>query len=1042
MARGVNTKANGIDFRANRFDEFLKLIPQNLTDAEKAQVLENIGAIGEDDTLMTINGTGVKKGDAVTTAETAIVVDGEMSESSTNAPQNKVVKSYVDAADKALQDQIGNVPADYVDLPYTLSAGYIKAADGTEGESTSNHMTNYIDISSLRKIKFLGIKVKTTTYTSGFAFYDENKDCLSGFSHGWVIDTDMAESVVQHEYVADVPANAKYFRTTLRDAQVTESDFYVKGQDNLTHIVGTKAEKEYVDSENVSLDIKSIARDYEEETVDVLDAAIRRNYSFSGTNYATGTNYKHIIKYVEPGAYVRIKANSTNSAGLAFVTNADRPSSGGTIPLCAGTSVVQVSAGKEKVFKAPEDAIGVIVYIGAVDTWPYAPESMSIYHTNIIAPKTIVASRYYINAQYEDVRYAPAGKMFAFRIKFGKQYVVRFKGTNDNHDTVYYGYATGLPVESLALSSTGNTYTTTDEVNLSVRVASNETLKFFILAQVDGAIDPDSVEIIEVDRGFISTDSDAFASIASKVSSNRKISEKVIGDLYNFTEVNLNSLTKRNFSLNASGLYGYNTSNKHVLIPVSSSNVIKVTANSTSSANLAFLTSDSAPSAYGSAELVDDGFRFSVSAGKTAYLFPPDDANYLLINLGTASAYSYKPAFVGISSVSMEIPEILQLNPDSEFSQKIKALRKYNHNDDSKIRPVMFAHMSDIHGGGSNTFESVKRFLEFVNHHSGFADMVQTGDLVIGEYTDAITNYTALIGSSSIINVIGNHDTNEYDTAGGWRQHVGVEAYNRYIKDNVAGWGVTQPANAETLGKCYFYKDYSQSSTAVLRAIFLDIMGFDSDEKTWLEETLASAKTAGLPVVIFTHFVDDQFTSFKTNYSSLFGVGTTRSSLLAYNPNLSDYPVSSAVDAFQQDGGVFAGYIIGHYHRDMVAHLNQYPQQMVYSVSSNGGASELRDWEKVAGNRNIDDFQLLSVDTYAKEVKLCKVGANIDYYCREKSMCSVDYKYYDAFSESDAYSVGDKVFHDGKVYKFIADHSAGAWDASEVEEWDRIISNH
>lgn len=43
MARGVNTKANGIDFRANRFDEFLKLIPQNLTDAEKAQVLANLG---------------------------------------------------------------------------------------------------------------------------------------------------------------------------------------------------------------------------------------------------------------------------------------------------------------------------------------------------------------------------------------------------------------------------------------------------------------------------------------------------------------------------------------------------------------------------------------------------------------------------------------------------------------------------------------------------------------------------------------------------------------------------------------------------------------------------------------------------------------------------------------------------------------------------------------------------------------------------------------------------------------------------------------
>lgn len=47
MARGINTKQKGIDFRANRFDEFLKLIPQNLTDAEKAQVLANLGITAE-----------------------------------------------------------------------------------------------------------------------------------------------------------------------------------------------------------------------------------------------------------------------------------------------------------------------------------------------------------------------------------------------------------------------------------------------------------------------------------------------------------------------------------------------------------------------------------------------------------------------------------------------------------------------------------------------------------------------------------------------------------------------------------------------------------------------------------------------------------------------------------------------------------------------------------------------------------------------------------------------------------------------------------
>lgn len=901
MARGVNTKANGIDFRANRFDEFLKLIPQNLTSAEKAQVLENIGAIGEEDTLMTINGTGVKKGDAVTTSETAIVVDGEMSDSSTNAPQNKVVKAYVDAADKALQDQIGNVPADYIDLPYAISAGYINAADGTEASSTSNHKTDYIDVSAFNKIKFLGIKVKSTSYTSGFAFYDENKQWISGLVGSWLIDTDMAESVVQHEYVVDVPSGAKYFRTTLRDALVTKSDFYMKGQENLAHMVGTKADSDLVnyDRELVSLDHGTLT---DNRWINPANGVSSSTVGYKHTSYIN-------VQYLFEIEFVGYIATVSTERGAAFYDKDKNFISG---------------------FAFKKSTSG----------------SATIYKLNV--PKNAV---YFRTSLSKNVN--PDADFYVKAYKTVKSDTIGHELRITELETESKDIAKDIPMPLSVKHIVG---------------AGNDTIYGYIYGIIPG----------HSYRLYLNKDID-MSDVTVTGAYRLYIYQRPIDSTTNLTE------------------YRVGVGNR-----------------------------------------IPDHYDFTaVETCGRLYIggrWATDAVMDLYISDLTASG-------------QLDSTSILGLNPDSEFKQKIRALRKYNHNDDSKIRPVMFAHMSDIHGGtysGGYTYDSVKRFIEFCNHHHAeFSfDMVQTGDLVPSEFTNGIDNYNAITGSEKIINVIGNHDTNESDSAGGWRQHIGVDAYNRYIKDNVAGWNVTQPENAETLGKCYFYKDYSQSSTAVLRAIFLDIMGFDSTEKTWLEEALASAKTAGLPVVIFTHFVDDQFTSFKTNYSSLFGVGTTRSSLLAYNPNLSDYPVSSAVDAFQQDGGVFAGYVIGHYHRDMVAHLNQYPQQMVYSVSSNGGASELRDWEKVAGNRNIDDFQLVSVDTYAKEVKLCKVGANIDYYCREKSMCSVDFKYYGAFSESDAYSVGDKVFQNGKVYKFIADHSAGAWDASEVEEWDRIISNH
>lgn len=51
---------------------------------------------------------------------------------------------------------------------------------------------------------------------------------------------------------------------------------------------------------------------------------------------------------------------------------------------------------------------------------------------------------------------------------------------------------------------------------------------------------------------------------------------------------------------------------------------------------------------------------------------------------------------------------------------------------------------------------------------------------------------------------------------------------------------------------------------------------------------------------------------------------------------------------------------------------------------------------------------------------------------------------YPVFSESTAYSAGDVVNYNGKLYKFTADHAAGAWTGTDVEETkltDLIISN-
>ena len=48
---------------------------------------------------------------------------------------------------------------------------------------------------------------------------------------------------------------------------------------------------------------------------------------------------------------------------------------------------------------------------------------------------------------------------------------------------------------------------------------------------------------------------------------------------------------------------------------------------------------------------------------------------------------------------------------------------------------------------------------------------------------------------------------------------------------------------------------------------------------------------------------------------------------------------------------------------------------------------------------------------------------------------------YPTFSESTAYSAGDVVNYNGKLYKFTADHAAGAWTGTDIEKTDIIKAN-
>lgn len=338
---------------------------------------------------------------------------------------------------------------------------------------------------------------------------------------------------------------------------------------------------------------------------------------------------------------------------------------------------------------------------------------------------------------------------------------------------------------------------------------------------------------------------------------------------------------------------------------------------------------------------------------------------------------------------------ILELNPDSEFRPKMQAINKQYYSSSYKNvpKPLVIAHISDIHGN----WENVRRFIEFCDHYDSLYDnmideRIQTGDLVRQYFTYDISGYTSIAGSEKIIGVIGNHDT--YQKNGSWTEYVGVEAYNKFIAPFVSNWNVVQPSNAATEGKCYFYKDYVDQA---IRIIFTDGMGWDSAQNTWLASVLDDARTNEYDVMIATHFAgsnpaatkdDPAFDVPTANWQTTYTTGTTASTLYTYNHDT--YQMMDRVQEFIDAGGIFIGYLQGHYHKDFVAKVHRYPAQMMYSI---GGSliETVGDYDHEAGTRMQDEFEILGIDTFSKVVKIIKVGANVDRFGAVKNSIAIKY---------------------------------------------------
>ena len=318
----------------------------------------------------------------------------------------------------------------------------------------------------------------------------------------------------------------------------------------------------------------------------------------------------------------------------------------------------------------------------------------------------------------------------------------------------------------------------------------------------------------------------------------------------------------------------------------------------------------------------------------------------------------------------------------------IQSARKYTDWDGKATVPnvLTFAVLTDIHGDSEN----LGRYIDFCNHYDNYIDeKLCLGDMVVSFFSSDITYWDNMTGSNTILRTIGNHDVwISYDKP--IQNADKVQAYEKYYTGKTSNWGnIVQPSNAASNGYMYYYKDYSDQS---VRLIVTDCMYWDSTENTWFSNVLEDARQNNLSVVCTSHYnlTSGNIVPIADFYSKDYDASHLVTAWATQARN--------AVDTFITNGGTFITWLSGDSHYDycgVYTDPNSNNKQLSLTFENAWCNTAWNDSDRVKGTKTQDSFNIVSVDTYSKLIKVVRIGNSCDRYLRSKEYFVYDYDNYE-----------------------------------------------
>ena len=287
-------------------------------------------------------------------------------------------------------------------------------------------------------------------------------------------------------------------------------------------------------------------------------------------------------------------------------------------------------------------------------------------------------------------------------------------------------------------------------------------------------------------------------------------------------------------------------------------------------------------------------------------------------------------------------------------------------------------HFSDIHGDGT----SMSRLCDFMEEYGDCVDdCICTGDILVNRWNSDFTFWGKDERANTFLSCIGNHDLLADESGWDWSLRISQEdSYRRFIAPYISNWGCVYQE-----GKTFYYKDYPDNG---IRLVVLNSVLADEERQEqlqWLEKVLDDALEKNLHVVAAMHY-PVYMKKIACNFSTLDRTdGLGEKAMEVYQEK---------VQSFVNNGGNFVVWLTGHVHMDYIGYNENYPEQLCIAIDALCcyQSEAYNDADRTEGMPSQDLYNIVTIDTYDKLLKIVRVGSNLDRYLRKKDTLCINYK--------------------------------------------------